>query len=113
MSFLKKRGKRVEIEKFDEKWGKIYKLLTQSEKPINYKEISNSTNIPKDEVFTIIGKKFTEATKETTESAMASDDFDLLADKVEAIHNNKYLKVIRARLKHGETASKMTRGVIR
>jgi len=101
------------IEKYDEKLGKIKETLHNSEKPLDYKEIAERTKLDKQEVFSIIGNCFIKATKETTRSGFATDDFTLLGEKVAAITSNFYYKVTKARLKIGAKASGITRGRLR
>ena len=107
---MKLRKKALNIEKYDEKAGKIKEILHNNEKSLNYNEIAEKTNIDEREVFKIIGDCFTKETKKTTHSGIATKDFLLFGEKVDAIKNNFYYKVIKARVDLGKKVSYHTRG---
>lgn len=105
------KKKKVEyIEKYIEKLGKIKETLHNSEKPLDYDEIAEKTKLSRQEVFRIIGKCFIEATKQTTHTGIATDDFTLLGENVLAINKNLYYKTVKARLGLGEKTANFTRG---
>lgn len=101
------------IEKYDEKLGKIRETLHNTAKPLNYVEIAVKTGLDEKEVFRIVGDCFIKATKETTHTGYATDDFTLFGENVVPIKNNLYYKVTKSRLKIGGKIAKHTRGHLR
>lgn len=111
---MRNKIKNIEdIEKYDEKLGKIRETLHNSEKPLDYREIAERTKLDKQEVFRIIGSCFIKASKETTHSGCATDDFILFGEKIVPIKNNLWYKVVKSRLKLGGKTAKHTRGHLR
>lgn len=102
-----------DIEKYDIKLGKIKETLYDTKEPLDYNEIAERTKLDKQEVFRIIGNCFIKATKETTHSGYAADDFILFGENVVPIKNNLFYKVVKARLKLGGKISQHTRGYLR
>jgi len=111
---MRKKMKNIEcIEKYDEKLEKIRKTLQDTKEPLDYDEIAEETKLDKQEVFSIIGNCFIKASKETTHSGYATDDFILFGEKIVPIKNNLFYKVVKSRLKLGGKTAKHTRGHLR
>lgn len=102
-----------DIEKYDEKLEKIRETLQTTKEPLDYNEIAERTKLDKPEVFRIIGNCFMKATKETTHSGCAADDFVLFGENVTPIKNNLFYKVVKSRLKIGGKTAQHTRGHLR
>jgi len=113
MKKIFKKKQKKEIENWEEKLAKIKDVLGMADNPLSYEDIVQETGLVYDEVFRIISWYFSKITKETTSMGYVHPDFYLFGDYVKEISDNMVYKILKSRLKVGETTAKYTRGHLR
>ena len=101
------------IDGFEDKIKRIRDVLKETKNPLTYNEIAIQADMPVDETTKVIGRYFSNITKESTSVAIPHDDLFLFGDNVMAIKDNFWYKVMKARFNVGQKTAKYTRGHLR